>query len=156
MRFHEEFLEISRPSFFLYNIYDTVITTSGVEYGGSTPALGAGRPSSILGTPTIRNFANFLMWSTVVKNRTLIDWVEKSGADKLECMAVGSVSEQIPLGPTREVLAKPAKVLQQIFGERLGSGHVIFNPHASLWGILGRKPDPLRPGESLASKQNRN
>lgn len=93
---------------------------------------------------------NFLPWSAVVKNQTLVDWVEKSGADKLEWMAVGPVSEKIPLGPTREVLTKPVKVLQQIFGERLGSGHVIFNPYAALWGILGRRPDPLRPGESLA------
>ncbi|OGF74511.1 hypothetical protein A3J56_01060 [Candidatus Giovannonibacteria bacterium RIFCSPHIGHO2_02_FULL_46_20] len=93
---------------------------------------------------------NFLPWSAVVKNSTLIKWTEKTGADKLEWMAVGPVSEKVPVGPTHEVLAKPVSALQEIFGKTLGHGHVIFNPYASLWGILGRKPDPLRPGESLA------
>ena len=31
---------------------ETILTNAGLAYDGGTPALGAGRPSSILGSPT--------------------------------------------------------------------------------------------------------
>ncbi|MDP3998035.1 MAG: hypothetical protein Q8P89_00255 [bacterium] len=99
------------------------------------------------------HIGNFFPWSAVVRNNTLVKWVEKTGADKLEWMAVGPIGpvfEKLPLGPTQEVLVKPVGALQEIFGKRLGHGHVIFNPYANIWNILGRRPDPLRPGEAIA------
>jgi hypothetical protein len=89
---------------------------------------------------------NFAPWTSVVGNSTLRNWVEQSGADKMEWIAAGKG----PFGPTHEVLTKPVSALQKIFGERLGGGHVIFNPYASMWNIAARRPDPLRPGESMA------
>jgi len=96
------------------------------------------------------HMANFLPWSSVVRNKTLMQWTAGSGADKLEWIAVGPISDKVPIGPTHEVLSKPVSALQEIFGKKLGHGHVIFNPFASFWGILGRKSDPYRPEEPLA------
>lgn len=90
--------------------------------------------------------ANFFPWTAVVGNKTLIKWTEHTGADKMEWIAAGKG----PLGPTQEVLVKPVAALQKIFGERLGGGHVIFNPYATVWNILERRQDPLRPNEKIA------
>lgn len=90
--------------------------------------------------------ANFFPWTAVVGNKTLVKWTEASQADKMEWIAAGKG----PLGPTHDVLVTPVAGLQKIFGERLGGGHVIFNPYASVWNILGRREDPLRPNKKIA------
>ncbi|OGH37347.1 MAG: hypothetical protein A3B41_05105 [Candidatus Levybacteria bacterium RIFCSPLOWO2_01_FULL_37_26] len=90
--------------------------------------------------------ANFLPWTTVVSNETLVKWTESTGADKMEWIAAGKG----PVGPAYDVLVKPVAALQKIFGERLGGGHVIFNPYATVWSMLGRRPDPLRPKRPIA------
>lgn len=95
------------------------------------------------------HIANFLPWSAVVPNQKLMEWVDKSGADSLEWMAVGPKVDHIPLGPTHDVLVKPVAALQHVFGEELGNGHAIFDAYTTVWNILGRRPDPIRPPQKI-------
>ncbi|MDO8657723.1 MAG: hypothetical protein Q7K55_03210 [Candidatus Levybacteria bacterium] len=97
------------------------------------------------------HMGNFLPWSSVIDNKRLVNWAEKAGADQIEWIAAGPVTDRLPIGPTHDVLIKPVAALQQILGKRLGQGHVIFNPYATFWGIIGRRQDPLRPSEPIAA-----
>lgn len=115
------------------------------------------RPQEIQKPEVWIHTANFLPWSAVVSNSTLLDWVEKTKADKLEWMAASPLAaapgiRHIPIGPVNEVLATPVAVLRQLYGEKLGAGHVIFNPYSNLWNLARRAKDPLREdiGERMA------
>lgn len=125
-----------------------------LDYGKTLPVESLRAKQEVRKTPEVDiHIGNFFPWSAVVRNKTLVNWVGKTGADKLEWMAVGPIGpvfEDLPLGPTQEVLVKPVGALQEIFGKKLGHGHVIFNPYADIWNILGRRPDPLRPGQAIA------
>lgn len=90
--------------------------------------------------------ANFMPWTAFVGNRSLVDWVEKSGGDKMEWIAAGPILKGIPIGPTHEVLVKPVSALRQIFAEKLGNGHQAFHPLVDFSGIMLRKEDPLEGG----------
>ena len=97
---------------------------------------------------------NFLPWSAFARNAQLRRWVEECGADGMEWMPVGpnlpeSIAKHVPVGPTQEVVAKPFSALHEVFGDTLKSGHVVFNPFATLSSIFGRREDPLRPGTPI-------
>lgn len=73
-------------------------------------------------------------------NKNYITWAKETGYDSLEFHALRRVVNDILRMPEAELKTKT----------EIKSGHVIFNPYATIQSVLLRKKDPLRPGERLA------
>lgn len=68
-----------------------------------------------------------------------VEFAEKAGYNGLEF---------IPLrGITRELLRDPSVI--DLYLDKIRSGHSVFNPNATLFSVLRREKDPLRPGKRL-------
>ncbi len=76
-----------------------------------------------------------LFWS----NGTFIQWGQEAGYTSAEFFPFRKTAE--------EILCMDANVVASL--KNIKSGHVQYNPYATLFSVLTRKEDPLRPGESL-------
>lgn len=77
-----------------------------------------------------------LLWN----NKRFVSWAKETGYQGLEFLPLR--------GTARDVIRNPINVLSNL--PEIKSGHVFYNPYATLWAICTRKPDPLRPGSKLA------
>ncbi|MDO8551750.1 MAG: hypothetical protein Q7S03_03685 [bacterium] len=73
------------------------------------------------------------------KNQDLIIWARDAGYQSVEFHSFRAAAQ--------EVLKQDIEIVASL--DKIKSGHVIFNPYATVWKVLARKQDPLRPGRKL-------
>lgn len=77
-----------------------------------------------------------LLWP----NKLFINWAKQTGYEGVEFLPLRGAAHDVLHCPVRVISALP----------EIRTGHVFYNPYATLWSVLKREPDPLRPGTKLA------
>jgi hypothetical protein len=98
--------------------------------------------------------ADFLPYSALASNQNLVGLVKRTKADGMEWIPLGPITSWLPVGPTHDVLHRPNDQLKIIFKKMGLRGHAIFNPFASLNGIIFRQIDPLRLDRTFSPYQS--
>lgn len=90
---------------------------------------------------------NLVPWSIFRSNRKSTEWAKEANYnDGVEWMALQL--DGLPFGPTHEVQVNSVTALSEVVMD-IKSAHVVFNPFATIWGILTRRPDRIAPGQRL-------
>jgi len=77
-----------------------------------------------------------LLWP----NKRFISWARETGYQGVEFLPLR--------GAARDILKMPVQIISSL--PEIKTGHVVYNPYATLWSVVKREPDPLRPGTKLA------
>lgn len=77
-----------------------------------------------------------LLWP----NKRFVEWARETGYEGVEFLPLR--------GAARDVLRSSVKVISSL--PEIKTGHVFYNPYATLWSVIKRGDDPLRPGSKLA------